>query len=167
MLLLRALFTSSSTLLDSWCQSLVPQFSSVTQVVSNSLVPTCYLNPFVIAASILSNPGVSCHSSPDQVHLSFLKSFFSWIMGHCTTVLIFPCLGGHLFSSFLCYNLLFHACAQSYLILCDPMDCSPSGSSVHGIFQARILEWVAISSSRGSSQPRDQTHISYVSCIGM
>jgi len=42
------------------------------------------------------------------------------------------------------------------------MDCSPSGSSVHGIFQARILEWVAISSSRGSSQPRDRTH---VSCI--
>ena len=35
--------------------------------------------------------------------------------------------------------------------LCDPMDCSPPGSSVHGIFQARILEWVAISFSRGSS----------------
>ena len=43
------------------------------------------------------------------------------------------------------------------------MDCSPSGSSVHGIFPARILEWVAISSSRGSSWPRDQTHIS---CTG-
>ena len=43
---------------------------------------------------------------------------------------------------------------------CDPMDCSPPGSSVHGIFQARILEWVAISSSRGSSCPRDQTHLS-------
>ena len=40
---------------------------------------------------------------------------------------------------------------------CDPMDCSPPGSSVHGIIQARILEWVAISSSRGSSQPKDQT----------
>ena len=39
------------------------------------------------------------------------------------------------------------------------------GSSVHGIFQARILEWVAISSSRGSSQPRDQTHVSFISCI--
>ena len=41
--------------------------------------------------------------------------------------------------------------AQSCLTLCDPMDCSPLGSSVHGILQARILEWVAISSSRGSS----------------
>ena len=49
--------------------------------------------------------------------------------------------------------------------VCDPMDGSPSGSSVHGILQARILEWVAISSSRGSSQPRDQTCISCVSCI--
>ena len=44
------------------------------------------------------------------------------------------------------------------LILCDPMDCSPPGSSVHGISQARILEWVAISSSMGSSQPRDWTY---------
>ena len=45
------------------------------------------------------------------------------------------------------------------------MDRSLPGSSVHGIFQARILEWVAISSSRGSSQHRDQTHISYASCV--
>ena len=42
--------------------------------------------------------------------------------------------------------------AQSCLTLCDPMDCSPPGSSVHGILQARILEWAAISFSRGSSQ---------------
>ena len=45
--------------------------------------------------------------------------------------------------------------AQACLTLCDPMDCSLLNSSVHGIFQARILEWVAISFSRGSSQPRD------------
>ena len=56
--------------------------------------------------------------------------------------------------------------SQSCPTLCDHMDCSPSGSSIHGIFQARILEWVAISSSRGSSRPRDQTHVSCVSCIG-
>ena len=47
------------------------------------------------------------------------------------------------------------------LTLCDPMDCSPLGSSVLGILQARILEWVAIPSSMGSfSQPRDQTQVS-------
>ena len=45
------------------------------------------------------------------------------------------------------------------------MDCSPPGSSVHGISQARILEWVAISSSRGSSWPGDRTHLFCVSCI--
>ena len=45
--------------------------------------------------------------------------------------------------------------AQSCLILCDPTDCSPPGSSVHGISQARILEWVAISFPRGSSPPRN------------
>ena len=50
--------------------------------------------------------------------------------------------------------------AQSYPTLCDPMDCNPPGSSVHEIFQARILEWVAISFSRGSSQPRDRTQVS-------
>ena len=55
---------------------------------------------------------------------------------------------------------------QSFLILCDPMDCSPPSSSVHGILQARVLEWVAISSSRAFSQSRGQTCISYISCIG-
>ena len=45
--------------------------------------------------------------------------------------------------------------------LCDPMDCSPLGSSVHGILQARRLEWVVMPSSRGSSWPRDQTCISW------
>ena len=49
---------------------------------------------------------------------------------------------------------------QSYPNLWDPMNCSPPGSSVHGILQARILEWVAISFSRGSSRPRDWTQVS-------
>ena len=53
--------------------------------------------------------------------------------------------------------------AQSRPTLCDPMNCSPPDSSVRGILQARILEWVAISSSRGSSWPRDWT---CVFCIG-
>ena len=52
--------------------------------------------------------------------------------------------------------------AQSCLTLCDPMDCSLPGSSIHGIFQTRILKWVAISFSRESSQLRDKTQ---VSCI--
>ena len=57
-------------------------------------------------------------------------------------------------------------CTQSCPTLCDPMNCNPTGSSVHEIFQAIKLEQVAISFSRESSQPRDQTHISCVSYIG-
>ena len=56
--------------------------------------------------------------------------------------------------------------AQSCPTLCDPMDSSPPGSFVHGIFQARIVEWIAISYSRGSSWPKGWTCISYIFCIG-
>ena len=51
---------------------------------------------------------------------------------------------------------------QSCPTLCDPVDCSPPGSSVHGTLQARIQEWVAMPSYRGSSQPRDQTQVSFI-----
>src|SRR5574341_1190758 len=54
---------------------------------------------------------------------------------------------------------------QSYLTLCDSMDCSPPDSSVHGILQARILEWVAILFPQRSSPPRNQTWVSRVSCV--
>ena len=57
----------------------------------------------------------------------------------------------------MCVKLL-----QSCLTVCNPVDCSPSGSSVHGILQARILEWVAVPSSKESSRPRDQTSISFI-----
>ena len=59
-----------------------------------------------------------------------------------------------------CAKLL--SCGQP----CDPMDYRLPGSPVHGIFQARILECVAISFSRGSSRPRDWTHVPYISCLG-
>ena len=51
---------------------------------------------------------------------------------------------------------------QSWPTLCDPTDCSLPGSSVHGIFQARVLEWIAISFSRGSSRPRDWSQVSRI-----
>ena len=66
------------------------------------------------------------------------------------------------------YTIFFLACVfvlscfSRGLTLHDPMDYSPPGSSVHGILQARILEWVAIPFSRGSSQPRDGTQVSYI-----
>ena len=55
---------------------------------------------------------------------------------------------------------------QSWPTLCSAMDCSLPGSAVHGILQARLLEWVAMPSSRGSSKPRDRTQVSYISCTG-
>ena len=77
--------------------------------------------------------------------------------------------------SLLC-NLIVHAQSLScvpfvtrpffFATLCNPMNCSPPGSSVQGIFQARILAWVAISYSRGSSSSKDRTRVSCVSCIG-
>ena len=66
-------------------------------------------------------------------------------------------------------NLIIETCknvkvliTQLCLSLCDPMDCSLSGSSVHGILQARTLEWVAVSFSRASSQPMNLTQVSYI-----
>ena len=55
--------------------------------------------------------------------------------------------------------------AQSYLTFCDSMDCSPPGSSVYGILQARILEWVAVPFSWGSSQFKDQTQVSCIAGV--
>ena len=51
---------------------------------------------------------------------------------------------------------------QSCMTLCDPMDCSLPGSPIHGTFQARVLEWIAISFSRGSSLPKDGTWVSHI-----
>ena len=63
----------------------------------------------------------------------------------------------HSYNGILC--VLHVKSLQSHSTLCNPMDCSLPGSSVQGIFQARIVEWVAMPSSRASSQPSDQTHI--------
>ena len=66
------------------------------------------------------------------------------------------------FFFFFLFMMVFHACSvTSVWLFCDPLDCSPTGSSVRGIFQARILEWIAMP----SSWPRDWTCISWVFCI--
>ena len=83
--------------------------------------------------------------------LSFLRITIFWFSSNFT---------GHLSQSRLLALLLGSEVAQSCLTLCDPMGCSLPGSSVHGIFQAIVLEWIAISFSRGSTQPRDRTQIS-------
>ena len=73
--------------------------------------------------------------------------------------MLFNCLHSDIGSHYFRLSLKWSEIAQSCPTLCDPTDCSLLCSSVHGIFQARVLEWVAISFSRGSSWPRDQTQV--------
>ena len=98
----------------------------------------------------------------------FSISFLDWLLNFSLTLpipLIRGILGGGAGRE--TYSRIFVVVIQllSHVqLFCDPMDCSLPDSSVRGISQARILERVAISSSRGSSWPRDQTHVSCVSC---
>ena len=69
-------------------------------------------------------------------------------------------------SSCFLINLCVHAKSLQSCLLCDPLNCSLPGSSVHGIVQERILEWVATPSSKGAFPPRDELASLYVSCIG-
>ena len=103
--------------------------------------------------------------------------FFSFgLTSACTTdTMFFHITPNDSMSFLLVTNIPLYICTtcthakslQSCLTLCDPMDCSWWGSSIHGILQATILEWVTMLSSRGSSQTRDWTRISSISCIGM
>ena len=88
-----------------------------------------------------------------------------WCLGSASFFLIVDDILGLKLRHYTTTLYTVRACVLSHIWLCDRMDCSPPGSSVHGILQARILEWVAVSSSRGSSQPRAWSSISCVSCI--
>ena len=112
------------------------------------------------------NPLVDDAQVASSFWLLWIMVLWMWLYKHLFETLLSGLLG-----IFLEVELLDHmwVCAksiQSCLTLCDPMDCNPTGSSVHGILQERILEWVAMPSSRGSSWPRDRTQVSYVSFIG-
>ena len=105
----------------------------------------------------LSPQGLDCHSFTgyftlmplprkhlwEVVHIFFIKSFLVGIFSRQ-------------------FDMLKVLVTQSCLTLCDPMDCSPPGSSVYGIFQARILEWTATSFYRRCSLPKDQSWVSYI-----
>ena len=117
----------------------------------------------------------SCQASKCKVQL-FIVLFLGMIWYNYLTIINFSELqviqnNSHYFKVKLILYVCVCVCVctkslQSCLTLCDPRDCSPPGSSVHGIFQARILEWIAVPCFRGSSQPRDRTYVSYISYIG-
>ena len=98
----------------------------------------------------------SDHYLPLFHHHSFLWYIASILVFTPKILLLLICL---------CIQAPVYMCTQLCPTLCDPMDCSPPGSSVHGIFHASILEWTAISYSRGSSRPRDWTCMSCIPCI--
>ena len=107
--------------------------------------------------------------------ISRCTSFVTWVLlcGGFRNIMPVTCI----ISLFVCILFLF--CLSNFYskryvrgvlsrfsrVSCDPMDCSPLGSSVHGILQARLVEWVAMPSSRAIFPIRDQTHVSYVSCL--
>ena len=94
--------------------------------------------------------------------------FITYLM-ECTYLCLWVCLYTYVYIRVFQISNKIHYKYYAVLMCsahCDRMDSSPPVSSVHGIFQARILEWVAISCSRGFSRCRDQTCISCISCIG-
>ena len=119
------------------------------------------------------------HSSPSRPSVSWARMVKSWPQSEaiasnfslCSLFLLphpqhlQPCPSKPQIWSCLTYACMCAKSLQSYPTLCDPMDCGPPGSSVHGDSPARLLEWVVMPSCRGSSPSRDQTQVSCASCI--
>ena len=135
-----------------------PRPSSTPRIHSNSRPSSQWCHP-VISSSV--GPFSSC-PQPLPASESFPMSQLFAAGGQSTGV---SALASFLPENTQDWSPLECTVPRSCPTLCNPTDCSLLGSSVHVILQARILEWIAISSSRGSSWPRDWTHLSYASCI--
>ena len=110
----------------------------------------------------LSLPECSSLNAPEYLISDWMNGGLAW--GSNPFLYLWP-YGSQFKTVYVCVCVSAKS-LQSCLTLCHPMNCSPRGSSVRGVLQARIPEWVAISFSSGSSQPRDRAHVFYVSCIG-
>ena len=154
-------------------------FFFLISVFLHCLIP--FLHPFIFSSPTRKKyPPQSCILSSFTSHFHVLSPSLIWnqIQIIClnsrsklpTGDLVYLSVRIKGSSNATCFNLFepvlpFFLCVltkslQSCSVLCDPVDCSPPGSSIHVILQARILEWAAISSSRGSSRPRAQIHVS-------
>ena len=145
-------------------------FPTLQPCVSNSY--SSFKTQFCLLHEAPRSCSWRCFLSPLNIHstsapppLSLLKPAFYFL------IKLFLHMLKQLFTPTISYVSLYLSISvqcsvpQSCLTLCDPMDCSPSGSSVHRISQERILEWVALSYSRGSSWSRDWTRISCTSSV--
>jgi len=132
----------------------VPQYSMTGVVGWETSDPSTvlYCGLGLLAAVVAFKRPLKMEYSGDikryALYLLISEGFFHWPIFF---LFVFLCVWAH---------------AQSCPTLCNTMDYSPPGSSVHEFSQTRILEWVAMLSSRGSSRPRDRTHIFCISCIG-
>ena len=111
----------------------------------------------------------SLSSGIRQIEFESWPYHFSFIMSSRQSLKIFYFLVFHLIELLWMRSRAFNACMLSrfsQVWLWDPVNCSPPGSSVHVILQARMLAWVAMPSPRGSSWHRDQPRVSYISCTG-
>ena len=125
------------------------KWRSLASLIMRFVWPSCLRHP-------CQTPDMCVGLSGPFQPLAYTKSAFSVLWGtSLSPVLLLK------FSSLL-KILAWWMRAQLCSTLCDPMDCSPPDSSAHGNFQARILQWVAISFSRGSSQPRDWTRVFHI-----
>ena len=95
------------------------------------------------------------------IEKAFSVGFFTWFYSNVISSVTSAAVS---FDAKFTLNVCVHAQSLNR-VLCNPLDCSWPGSFIHGIFQAKLLEWVAIASSRGSSQPSNRFYISCVSCI--
>ena len=123
--------------------------------------------PIQVSLGLIPGQGTGSHMPTTKTWCSQVNKYFKPNLACCSPAFQAPRAAQtfRIFQNIPCWT--FHcavelACvhAQACVTLCDPMDCSLPGSSVRGILQARILEWIAISFSRGSSWPRDRTWVS-------
>ena len=117
-----------------------------------SFKSTFWFSSFTLIKRLFSSPSVFAISMASSAYLRLLMYLLAILIPAC-------------YSSSLAFQMMYSACLvvlQSCPTLCGPMDCSLPGSSVHVILQARILEWVTIPFSRGSSQPKNQKWVSHI-----
>ena len=132
-------------------------------------VPPCYFHGLIaVTRDGTQAPRVRSVKSQPLDHQESLNKYF--LRAHYVPVMFLPYVT-HQWIKYTNIPFPIRACiegesesefAQSCPTPCDPIDCSLLGSSVHGIFQAKVLEWVVIAFSRGSSQPRDRTQVSRI-----
>ena len=144
---------------ERWVRAGFPVQGALKQVTLSQQLPRDFHE---ISGKLSQKPWRFIESSPRRLFFHFIngkKWLREWLMPVHKTQSQTPNM---VLLSIVCALLLLISCSVASHSFLDPVDCSPPGSSVHGMSQARILEWVAIPFSRGSSWPRDQTHFSWI-----